>query len=861
MENILDKDMTFFEDSFAEEVWRDTYKDADDNNVNDTFRRVAKAISSVEKNEKLRKEWEENFYDMLSEFKVTPGGRIYANAGCRFKGTTLLNCFVGPKPEYDQDSLEGILYVLKTQAKTLKSEGGWGMNFSFIRPRGSFIYGIGVDSPGAVKYMELFDKSSDIITSGSGKKKSNKLGKDKIRKGAMMGLLSIWHPDIEEFITAKLQEGRLQKFNISVDCSNEFMDKVVKIKKLEKDKKEIPEDLDKWDLIFPDTTFEKYKKEWDGDIEEWKLKKYPIKVYKTVSVRELWKKIITSTYTRNDPGIIFFDIANKTHCWNYKGSKCKIKCSNPCAEQCMAFGNVCDLGSLNLTQFIDLENKCFDLNKVKKYVKYAVRFLDNVNDYTKTPLKEYDEAVKNIRRIGLGITGWGSALLMMGIRFASDKAEKIKEDLMKVFCYTAVEESIDLAEEKGMFNYCEPEKHADAYFWDQIDLPKKLRDRIRKVGIRNSALFSIQPNGNTSCVSNITTGGIEPVFLTEYNRTVIVNTIPEEIKDFCPKYWEGEFKETDLFKFTTEGTDKILKGKTKDGVVYKIDKNRGLTKEVLCEDYGVRFLKKNNLWNPKADYVVTTTELSVEDHIKDLKGWCKFLDSSVSKTINLPNNYPFEKFENVYLDAYNCGYLKGVTTYRAGTMTSVLSSTESKEENKNKIVKTTSPKRPKELPCDIHHIKVTKKLDKVRTFDYLVIVGKIEEDPYEVFVMENGFLDKKHIKGKTVKHTKGVYTVICEDGTEIKDLTKKTTEEEDMVTRLVSTSLRHGADISFVVEQLEKANGGDLYSFSRAISRSLKKYIKDGTAVKGEVCEECGGNIIRQEGCKKCSNCSWSKCG
>jgi len=205
---------TVFEDAFSEEVWASTYKDHNDRNVNDTMFRVAAAAASMEKTAELRLEWTEKFYDLLSEFKATSGGRIYANAGTEWGGTTLMNCFVGPRVKEDLDSLDGILKHLYSQAHTLKSEGGWGENFSYIRPRGSFIHGIGVETPGAVKYMELFDKASEIITSGSGKKSSHSKAKGKIRKGAMMGVLDVWHPDIVEFITAKQQPGRLTKFNV-----------------------------------------------------------------------------------------------------------------------------------------------------------------------------------------------------------------------------------------------------------------------------------------------------------------------------------------------------------------------------------------------------------------------------------------------------------------------------------------------------------------------------------------------------------------------------------------------------------------------------------------------------------------------
>lgn len=866
-----------FKDEFSEEVWKTTYKDHKDNSVDDTFRRVANAIASVENTEKLRNEWSEKFYDMLSDFKVTCGGRIYSNAGAEWQGTTLMNCFVGPKPTYDQDSLNGIIQTLLYQAQTLKSEGGWGMNFSFIRPRGAFIHGIGVETPGAVKYMELFDKSSDIITAGSGMKSKNKKAKGKIRKGAMMGVLDIWHPDIEEFIDAKLTEGRLSKFNISVGCSDEFMDKVIRVKALKKQLAEecknnasefqiqntdmILHQEDKWELVFPDTSFEKYKQEWDGDITYWKSKGYPIIVYKNVSVSALWDKVMKSTYTRNDPGVLYLDKANKTHCWNYGGQRSKIFASNPCGEQMLPFSSVCNLASVNLTQLVNSDLTGFDLDKVKKYISYAVRFLDNVNTYTNAPLEQYAESIRDRRRIGLGVMGWGSALYMLKVPFASDRAEQLKSDLMKVFTETAIKTSIELAKEKGMFKDCEPEKHANAYFWKQIELKDELIKEIKKHGIRNSALFSIQPTGNTSILANVCSGGLEPVFMPEYVRTAIVPVCPDELKPFVPKYWEGEFKETELFKLTKEGTDDVLRGEF-NGTVYKIDRSRGLTKEVACIDYGVRIQKERGEWDANADWAKTALSLKVEDHVKDMAGWGKWIDSSMSKTVNCPTDYPYEAFENLYLDAYKTGYLKGITTYRAGTMTAVLAAKDEKKEvsdKKQSITKTTAPKRPKTIECKVEHL--TSKGVK-----YYGVVGLIDGEPYEVFTGTNeddkkdAFIPKNISEGKIIKNSRSNYSLVCGENTY--NLTNGHSDANaDALTRMISTALRHGADISFVVHQLEKTKG-EMTCFAKVLGRALKKYIKDGTKVHGESCPNCGShNIVREDGCVTCKDCAWTKCG
>jgi ribonucleoside-diphosphate reductase alpha chain len=861
---------TKFLDGFSEEVWQTTYKDANDNHIDDTLKRVAFAAASVEKSEELQKQWAEKFYDLLTDFKICAGGRILANAGTKWKGTTLMNCFVGPKPEHDQDSIEGIIKTLLSQVQTLKSEGGWGMNFSFIRPRGSFIHGIGVESPGSVKYMELFDKSSDVITAGSGKKSKNKEAKGKIRKGAMMGVLDVWHPDIEEFITAKLTAGRLSKFNISVNCSNEFMDRVVKIAEIKKRQNHVGDmehenlnlqlnDLEKWDLIFPNTKHESYKAYWDGNIQAWKERGFPVVVYKTVKVSELWNLIMDSTYTRNDPGVLFLDIANKTHAWNYAGSKSHIASTNPCGEQCLPFGAVCNLASINLTQFINEEGTDFDYMKILKYVPVAVRFLDNVNDLTLAPLPEYLESIRNRRRIGLGVMGWGSALYMIKVRFASDKAEEIKSKLMKTISHSAVMASIDLAVEKGMFADCDPNKHSKSSFWNQIELPASMVKAIAKVGIRNSALFSIQPTGNTGILANVVSGGLEPVFLHQYIRTVIVPNCPEDILEFTPKYWEGEFKETEAFKFSKEGDEQILRAEI-NGVVYKIDKNRGLTKEVPCIDYGVRYLIEKGGWEPTVDWAVTTTNLSVEEHVRDMKGFGKWIDSSMSKTVNLPNDYSFDKFKDLYIDAYRTGFLKGITTYRAGTMTTVLSSTEKKEEVKEgEIPDSKPPKRPKFLDGELHHFKIDK-------HQYYVAVGLYGEkkQPYEVFTGINEekrdlFIPKTSKIGIIRKDARGKYVFVDEQKEEYVLNNGHSDDTADGLTRLVSCSLRHGSSIQFVVEQLQKTKG-PMTTFTKVLARTLKRYIPDNTP-STEMCPDCSSKLIFSEGCRKCNNCGHSKCG
>jgi len=319
-----------------------------------------------------------------------------------------------------------------------------------------------------------------------------------------------------------------------------------------------------------------------------------------------------------------------------------------CGEQMLAPGGCCNLSSINLTQFY--KNNKFLYKDLEKYARYAVRFLDNINDLSDAALPEYIYSMRNKRRIGLGILGWGSLLYMMKIKFASEEAFVLKEKLMKIIVYSAIDESIKLAEEKGKFSLCDPLKHSEAKFFKQIKLPKEYIKRMEKTGIRNASLFSQQPTGNSAIFSNVVSGGIEPVFMPEYIRTIIVNKTPEHISDVTPKWYEGEFHETEMFKFVKEGDDKILRGVDENNVVYKIDQNRGLTKEVLCEDYGVRYLKENNEWDPEADWVVCTTDLNVDDHVNDMKGFARWTDSSLSKCMDAKSTMVIINDKIKYLD-------------------------------------------------------------------------------------------------------------------------------------------------------------------------------------------------------------------
>lgn len=834
---------TKFVDEFSKEIYEQTYRYGNED-INETFSRIAKDLSKEEKDKDF---WTNEFLWALEDFKFVPGGRIISNAGTGLKGTTYINCFVDGFMGEDRDSMEGILSTLRRQALILKSEGGYGFCADTMRPRGGFINGIGNETPGAVRMLDMWDTQSAVITAGSGRKTKKEKAKIKIRKGAQMVTLSCWHPDIEEFITAKQTPGRLTKFNMSSLITDELMLAV---------EKHLP-----WNLEFPDydSNMKAYKKEWDGNLKAWKEKGYQTKIYKTYTdANELWDLIMKSTYNRNEPGVLFVDVINRMNNLFY----CEyISATNPCGEQVLPTGGVCLLGSLNLTQFIDFKNKDFDYEKLKQVIPIAVRLMDNVNDITYVPLPSQKEDLLNKRRIGLGIMGYGSALMMLKVRYGSNKALKITEKLNEFIANEAYKASALLSKEKGSFPLYDAGKYLSGQFV-QI-LSDETKSLMKKYGMRNSHLLSIQPTGNSSIFSNVVSGGLEPVFMPIYNRTSIMPYAPEGLSVPHMIDWENkkfEIKDSvTLWGWTKEGDENLLKTEF-NGYTWKIDKSRGLLRETTVKDYAVRFLEDKEQWDASADWAATTTQLTIDEHAKTMAVMSKYIDSAMSKTVNIPNDYPYEDFKKFYMDLFKTGTVKGGTTYRAGTMTEVLAAVDKVDEDgKIKIKKNDAPKRPKTLQCDIHTVTVA-------GVQWVVLVGLLEGDPYEVFAFmkKSISIPSKFKHGKLSKVKSGKYDLELEEIVfeNIKD--HFDSNEQEALTRMISAALRHGTDIKFIYEQLEKSEG-TVVSFSKAIARTLKKYLNDSDFKKVESLEGCqsnsiGCNVVREDGCIKCLTCGISKC-
>jgi len=542
-----------------------------------------------------------------------------------------------------------------------------------------------------------------------------------------------------------------------------------------------------------------------------------------------------------------------------------------CGEVVMSTG-ACNLGSINLVTLIKLDknqNPYFDFEDFSNTIPVAIRFLDNINDISEMPLPEYKKAVQEKRRIGVGVMGLGSIHIMLGIKYGSQKSMELTKKIFKLKSEAEILASAKLGKEKGSYKLFDKEKYFSSYWWKHLNISPEVKKEIENIGeMRNSHQSMNAPTGNTGIYAKNVSGGIEPVFGKGFFRWSI---IPESrrrglIEDgfIFPDISKNEWFETEHVKFSTRGKEQILKGTFEDRN-YEIDKNRGLVVETFLEDYGFKFLR-NILGKTEEDMsnstiYATSQELTVDEHINVLKIAAEYTNMSVSKTVNVPNDYPYEDFKNIYLNAWK-NNIKGITTYREGTRTVVLETKKSNKDNpKGSFTNNNAIKRPEVLDCEIFHMQV-----KGEKWDFFV--GLLDDRPYEVFAgrSEHVSLPKNRKTGVIKKNgTYNLYTGTGENELVIKDLaTVFENTTESAFTRTISLALRHGVPVQYVCEQLEKgaSKDNDMFSLSKGLQRVLKKYIKDGTKINKKTCLKCSAEaLVYQEGCTTCLSCGYSKCG
>jgi ribonucleoside-diphosphate reductase alpha chain len=498
-----------FTTDISRHVWETKYQYADreirGRSITETWQRIANALAAVEPTDAPL--WENRFFRVLQDFKFLPGGRIQAGAGTAYH-VTLFNCFVMGSID---DSIPGIFRALQEGAVTMQQGGGIGVDFSTLRPRGTRARGTGNIASGPLSFMQIWDAMCGTILSTGA------------RRGAMMATLRCDHPDIEEFVTAKQQAGRLRRFNLSVLVTDAFMAAV-------------RSDAD-WPLVFPVAAIE-----GDGEtvLREWPGSAGPVscRVARHVRARQLWDLILHGTYDYAEPGVLFIDRINQFNNLRYRE---QISATNPCGEIPLPPYGACDLGSLNLARFVlspFTPEARIDFGSLAETAQIAVRLLDNVIDASRFPLPQQADNAHGTRRIGLGITGLADALVMLGLTYGSDQSLTVAADLMRQICHTAYRASIDLAREKGGFPYFERDKYLQGVFIRS--LPDDIQNGIATYDIRNSHLIAIAPTGTISLLAGNVSSGLEPIFAASYVRKVLAaDGTPKEflLTDYAFELW------------------------------------------------------------------------------------------------------------------------------------------------------------------------------------------------------------------------------------------------------------------------------------------------------------------------------------
>lgn len=759
--------MTAFAAPIAEQIWDMKYRlKAQDGTpvdltVEDTWRRIARALAAPEADPAA---WEDTFYHALEGFKFLPAGRITAGAGTG-RSVTLFNCFVmGTIP----DTMPGIFEGLKEAALTMQQGGGIGYDFSTIRPKGAEVHGVAADASGPLSFMDVWDAMCRTIMSAGS------------RRGAMMATMRCDHPDIEAFIEAKKDPARLRMFNLSVLVTDAFMAAV---------KADGP-----WELVFGG------------------------RVYRTIPARDLWNRIMRSTYDVAEPGVIFIDRINAANNLSYVET---IAATNPCGEQPLPPYGACLLGSINLPMLVSgafTADAALDIGALDRLVRTAVRMMDNVVDASRFPLPPQEQEARAKRRIGLGVTGLADALLMVNLRYGSDAAAAATERWMHAIARSAYLASVDLAREKGAFPLFEAEAYLASGTMRTMDAD--VRDAIRAHGIRNALLTSVAPTGTISLYAGNVSSGIEPVFAYAYTRKVL----------------------------------------QKDG---------SRTEEEVV-DYAVALWRRLHGDAPLPDHFVNAQTLPPLDHVKMQAAAQKWVDSSISKTINCPEDISFDDFKEVYLAAWDQG-CKGCTTYRPNDVTgSVLSVSE------------TSDKTPAETPALAHAsdkgaevVYLSEPLDRPAALEGQTYKLKWPGSEHALYITVNDIVIAGHrrpfevfINSKNMEHF--AWTVA--------------------LTRMISAVFRRGGDISFVVEELKAVfdprggawmEGRYIPSILAAIGGVIERHLieigfiaGEGLGLKsdpqaevvtlprGRSCSSCGSHDLRMiEGCLTCASCGFSKCG
>ena len=836
-------------DELAASTWLNKYAKRDEhgNTVEQTptdmHKRMAKEFARIEKQyddnalpfdqEKFSKHYykrkpltEKRIFELFDKFKyVIPAGSVMAGLGAD-KPVSLSNCFVLPSPD---DSYSSIMMTRLNQAELMKRRGGVGYDLSNLRPRGAAVNNAAVTSTGAASFMDVCsDVTNEVAQQG--------------RRGALMISMNANHPDVEEFIEKKQDLTKVTGANVSVQVTDEFM-------------KAVEEDKD-YLLRWPVDAFNDPYNVMPQDYEEYN-KLYSIKTnnhkgyVKKVKAKEIWNKIIHCTWNTAEPGVIFRD-----RMVNFSPDGCYTKyrgvSTNPCGEIFMSGNESCRLIAINMLSFIDKPfTKDAKLNVSRVYdVTYdAMRLGDDLVDLENEAVRRILDVVKddkyavdvwtgilekgeNGRRCGLEFTALSDMCAAMGYKFCTKESNEFVEKVCRLMMSAVLDCQTDMALERGTFpDYDNNVENSNEWYkFISYEYPERYR-MLNEIGRRNISFTTAGPTGTISMLTQ-TSSGIEPVFMPYYVRRRKCVTADDRV-DYTDKlginFTEFVVVHPQLKKWAETNMPELLS---------KFDE---LTEKEWEEIY-----KQSPWYESCAQDIDWGRRVEVQGIVQKY-----LITHSISSTVNLPNNVSKEEVSNIYMEAWRNG-LKGITVYRDGSREGIMIKKEQKKEDDKFESYVSAPKRPKTLHADFYSTKVKGEV-------FYVMVGLYKNKPYEIFVYKSD--DNKQISNHTgtiTKVKKSVYKYES-DQIVIGNISQKLSTEE-LATALYSSMLmRTGANLKYIIKTAQKVDD-NIASFTSAMVRILRKYLKEET-LEGEKCPECGGKLIRENGCIHCIDCGWSRCG
>ena len=819
-------------DTLAAGVWANKYalKDSDGNIYEKTpeemHRRIAREIARIEKKYPNPMS-EDEIFAVLDHFKyIIPAGSPMAGIGNEFQISSLSNCFVIGN-EGNSDSYGGIMKIDQEQVQLMKRRGGVGHDLTHIRPKGSPVKNTALTSTGVVPFMERYSNSTREVAQDG-------------RRGALMLSIGIKHPDAESFIDAKMEQGKVTGANISVKLDDEFMTAV---------KNNTP-----YVQQYPvNAEHPKYKQETDA--------------------RKLWNKIVHNAWSSAEPGILFWDTVIRESIPDcYADLGFQTVSTNPCGEIPLCPYDSCRLLALNLYSYVKnpfTEQAYFDGDLFSKHAVIAQRMMDDIVDlevekveaiiakidsdpeaeeikYTERRLWEkIREKSLQGRRTGIGITAEGDMLAALGLRYGSEKAINFSVEVHKLLSLEVYRGSVNLAEDRGAFPIYDAKREENNPFILRIkENAPNLYEKMRRVGRRNISMLTIAPTGSVSICTQ-TTSGIEPVFMVSYKRRRKVNPNDNNVSVSFVDEVGDAWEEFNVFHPKFE-TWLGLNG-------YNISDVKALPDSELQE-----IIRKSPYYKATSADIDWVSKVKMQGKIQ------KWVDHSISVTVNIPENVKEEMVSDIYMTAWESG-CKGMTIYREGSRSGVLVSNDKKED---KIFKETSaPPRPKILEADV--LRFQNNYEK-----WVAVVGKLDGRPYEIFTgkaedfflppgIEKGWVIKNKIKGE---HSRYDFQFEDRQGYKvtIEGLSRSFDRTYWNYAKLISGLLRHGMPLTYVVNLVGNLNveEDNINTWKNGVVRALKRFLTDGEKAVDKICPECGEEaLIYQDGCLVCSACGYSKCG